>query len=70
MSESDPEYEAISHLASDIRLLRIQCAEHGDSAAGKLLQRLIEHMTESLHLLMDRPDALRLKKQCPGGVTD
>ena len=37
MSGSDPEYEAISQLASDIRLLRTQCAEHGNSAAGKLL---------------------------------
>jgi hypothetical protein len=59
MSGSDPEYEALSRLASDIRLLRTQCAEHGNSAAGKLLHELIEHMTESLHLLMDRPDALK-----------
>jgi hypothetical protein len=57
VSGSDPEHEALSQFASDIRLLRAQCAEHGDSPAGQLHQ-VTEHMTRSLHLLMDRPDAL------------
>ena len=59
MTRSDEELEALEHLAADIRLLRVQCAVLGNSTAEKLVQELIRHMTESLHLLMDRPDALQ-----------
>jgi hypothetical protein len=59
VTRSDEEFEALEQLAADIRLLSVQCAELGDSTTGKLIQELIRHMTESLHLLMDRPDALQ-----------
>ena len=59
MTRSDEELEALGQLADDIRLLRAQCAALGDSTAANLIQELIGHLTESLHLLMDRPDALK-----------
>jgi hypothetical protein len=58
VTRSDEELEALGQLAADIRLLPLQSAAWGPTAA-KLLEELIRHMTESLHLLMDRPDALQ-----------
>jgi hypothetical protein len=59
MSGSNPEYRTLVQLATDIRLLRAQCAELTDSEASNLLMQLVEHMTSNLQQLMDRPGALR-----------
>ena len=59
VTRSDEELEALEQLAADIRLLRVQCAALENSTAARLIQELIRHMTDSLHLLMDRPGALQ-----------